>query len=371
MKSQIELYDVKLNKNSALAYVRDVKDEHVIEPVPLKRDFGETLATKLQDLRSDDNAQFGNVAKNVNGRLKGVVTQDSDGYGHVDWSTVNVDRMRPVQIEDDSYKKPEFINADLKRNSVYGDFATGNIRESKVGDAAIVKLDNMDSYDGVHVMADGRKALSEGSVLPVADEHLALGYDSTEALFGKLVENEFGQDFDYRPEFNQIAYKYMVGISSIDSGKMVVHEVNGSIVDVIDDIKDFAKDNDVSIDDFFKAQRDAESVEASALNKKYDEYVIETATDREVKPHYISNLTFDKKSASLSGYGLVEQQISDFDNIIVDDASVQKYATTMQSVGSGTDAKSPYDVRESLHKVEPKDSQEVYDKLHDDMEIEI
>lgn len=374
MKSQIELYDVKLNKNNALAYVRDVEDEQVIEPVYLKKDFGEKLETKLRDLRSDADFRFGNYFKRTNGLLDGVITTDDDGYGHVDWSTVNVDEMSPVSTIDGVYKAPEFVKANLKKSSVYGDFATGNVRESKAGDKAILVLSQIDDVAGITRMADGRDALEENAVLPVADDTLDLHFQSCNAVIDAVAKREFGEDFNHYDDFNQILGSYSADGEGIvefgdDNACVGVREIDGSIIDAVNDIKKFSADNDMSVHDFFQ-KRSAGTPESVDFNDAFDKYLIDNATDREVTPHYISNVYFEKKIPVMSDVKGVEQSITGLDNMVVDDESVQKYASEMQKVGFGNNSKSPYTIFSVLQKKEPEDIDKQKKTFFDDIDME-
>lgn len=373
MESQIELYDVKLNKNNALAFVRDVEDKQVIEPVYLKKDFGEKLETKLRDLRSDADFSFGNYFKRTNGLLEGVITTDADGYGHVDWSTVNVDEMSPVSTIDGLYKKPGFVKADLKKPSVYGDFATGNVRESKAGDKAILVLGQVDDFVGITMMADGRDALGENAVLPVVDDTLDLHFQSCNAVIDAVAKREFGEDFNHHDDFNQILGSYSADGNGIvefgDNGAVGVREIDGSIIDAVNDIKKFSADNDMSVHDFFQ-KRSAGTPESVDFNDAFDKYLIDNATDREVTPHYISNVYFEKKIPVISDVQGVEQSITGLDNMVVDDESVQKYASEMQKVGVGNNSKSPYTIFSVLQKNEAEDIEEQKKKFFDDIDME-
>ena len=373
MKSQIELYDVKLNKNNALAYVRDVEDEQVIEPVYLKKDFGEKLETKLRDLRTESSLSFGNYFKRTNGLLEGVITTDDDGYGHVDWSTVNVDEMSPVSTIDALYKSPEFVKADLKKSSVYGDFATGNVRESKANDKAILVLAQVDDFAGITTMADGRDALEENAVLPVADDTLDLHFQSCNAVIDAVAKREFGEDFNYNDDFNQILGSYSVDGDGIvefgDNGIVGVREIDGSIIDAVNDIKNFSADNDMSVHDFFQ-KRSAGTPESVDFNDAFDKYLIDNATDREVTPHYISNVYFEKKFPVMSDVREIQQFVTGIENMVVDDDSVKKYASEMKKVGIGTNLKSPYEVFDVLREKEPKEVEENSKKFFDDIDMD-
>lgn len=369
MKSQFELYDVKLNKNNALAFVRDVKDEQVIEPVSLKKDFGEKLANKLHGLRSDANFSSGNLFKEMNGLLDGVITKDSDGYGHVDWSTVEVDEMKPVSTIDKLYKKTEFVKADLKKPSVYGDFATGNVRESKAGDKAILVLSQIDDLAGATVLADGREALKQNSVLPVADNTIDLSYESRDALVEAVAKHEFGEDFNQIDEFNQVLTNYSDGFWELGEDSSEIHEVDGSLIDAANDIKDFSKKNNMSVAEFFQ-NRTAGTNESVDFIVDFHKYLLDNAVDRDVTPCYISNVSFDKKIPVVFNVKGVEQSITGFDDMAVDDESVQKYASEMQKVGFGNNSKSPYDTFHVLLEKEPKDIEEQTKKFFDDIDME-
>ena len=373
MKSQIELYDVKLNKNNALVYVRDVEDEQVIEPVYLKKDFGEKLETKLRDLRTESSLSFGNYFKRTNGLLEGVITTDDDGYGRVDWSTVNVDEMSPVSTIDALYKSPEFVKADLKKSSVYGDFATGNVRESKANDKAILVLGQVDDFAGITTMADGRDALEENAVLPVADDTLDLHFQSCKAVIDAVAKREFGEDFNYHDDFNQILGSYSADGEGIvefgDNGVVGVREIDGSIIDAVNDIKNFSADNNMSVHDIFQ-KRSAGTPESVDFNDAFDKYLIDNATDREVTSHYISNVYFEKKVPDMSDVREIQQSVTGIENMVVDDESVQKYACEMQKVGVGNNSKSPYTISSVLQKKEPDAVEELPKKFFDDVDME-
>lgn len=369
MKSQFEVYDVELRKNSALAFLRDAKDETVLEPVALKKDFGEKLSTKLQEVREAEDKSYGNVFKEANGLLKGVIAKDSNGYGHVDWSTVNVDKMKAISSFDSLYKKPGFVKADLKEPSLYGDFATGNVRESKAGDKAIIVLSSMDETDGISVIADGRTALEQGSVLPVADDRLGLNYAARNAVVEAVAKHEFGEDFNYIGEFNQVATNYSDGFWKFGEDTSELHEIDGSLFDVASDIKNFSNEKNMTTDDFFKKRTEGSNESVDFIGE-YTDYLLEHATNRDVTTHYISNVSFEKKTPVMFGAPGVEQRITNFDDMVVDDESVQKYASEMQKVGVGTNSKTPYGVFNVLREKEPKDVEENSKKFFDDIDME-
>lgn len=377
MKSQFELYDVELRKNSALAYVRDVKNEQVIEPVSLKKDFGEKLATNLEKLRFSDNQAYGMGNKSVVGRLTGVIAQDSDGYGHVDWSTVDIDKMEPVSTVNFSNKPAEFVDKTLKRESVYGDLATGKVRPAQANDKAILVLSDINFDMGVNVMADGREALAKNEKLPLTDGYLNQYSPSVHAMFDEVGKHVFGQDFKEGRTFENIAEIYAEPVFDfeVDSAKIkAIHQLNGTILDVANDIKGFSDENSMPVSEFFQASYynpDVESSEQSrALEVKFEDYLVEHAENREVTPHYISNVALDERIMSDDGQPELGQVVSNFDGFVLDDAGAKKYASEMIKSGFEDDVKSPYAPAETLQKIEEQVARKQYDKYYEELDME-
>ena len=377
MKSEFELYDVKLNKNSALAYVRDINDERVIEPVALKHDFGEKLSTKLETLRRSDNKAYGNGNKSIVGHLTGVIAQDGDGYGHVDWSTVDVDSMKPSSTAIFSNEPAEFVNTKLKRSSIYGDLATNNIRPAQAGDDAILVLSDIDLNCGLHVMADGREALATNSKLPLTEPYLNQYGPSFHELFDKVGKQAFGQDFKDGQTFENISEIYAEPVFDFedDSSEIkVVHHLRGTILDVADDIKGFAKANGLPVSEFFQKTGYNPDVDDSQKSRdfeaKFESYLVEHAENREPVTHYISNVKLDEKIVGVDGQPEFGQVISNFDGFVLDDASAKKYASEMTKVGFGTDVKTPYAPEDILYKIEKAEVQKQYDKFYEELDMD-
>lgn len=257
----------------------------------------------------------------------------------------------------------------MKEPSVYGDFATGNVRESKAGDKAIIVLSSIDEADGISVIADGRTALDQGSVLPVADDTIGLNYASRNAVVEAVAKHEFGEDFNYVDEFNQVTTNYSDGFWKFGEDTSELHEIDGSLFDVASDIKNFSNEKNMTTDDFFKKRTDGSNESVDFINE-YTDYLLEHATNRDVATHYISNVFFEKKTPVMFGAPGVEQRITNFDDMVVDDDSVKKYASEMKKVGIGTNSKSPYKVFDVLREKEPKDVEENSKKFFDDIDMD-
>lgn len=312
-KESVYLYSVKKSKRGGgVAFLRDPKEERLYEPVGLTPSFAEKLSKSLSKIK-----EAGSGSGLTVGEFEATVVGDKYEPSHVDWSSVNLNKMTSATV---GYEADN-LNHGHYPTSLYGQVATGQVRDVTPDDKLlVVSQGGLDG--GINVFADGQDALARGERIPVSNDlYSALSNRSQEANgFGLDSEAEVKKMFAYKAteqvagmsehqshvkEFVALQNVYNADQYNSTPGDYGLKPLEGSIRDIVDDVKAYRKKfNDKDIDTTFNRllPEDYDKIDPEVLQVSDDfhNFVETRQAKRGINPAILGNLSVDSTEEKIA-----------------------------------------------------------------------
>lgn len=323
-KESVYLYSVKKSKRGGgVAFLRDPKEERIYEPVGLTPSFAEKLSKSLSKVK-ESSAETGFVV----GEFEATVVGDKHEPSHVDWNSVNLNKMTPVEVGFDA----DNLNHGHFPTSLYGQVATGQVRDMTRDDKLLV-VSQGDLDGGIKVFADGRDAFEHGARIPVSNDlysnlsnrsHLEGGFGlDSEAEIKRMFASKASKQVagmsetqDHVKEFVALQNVYNVDQYNSTPGDYGNTPLQGSIRDIVDDVKSYRKKfNDKDIDTTFNRilPEDYETMDPEVLQVSDDfhNFVETRQVKRGINPAILGNVFYDYNTIGYMDISGNDKNISD------------------------------------------------------------
>lgn len=363
----IGIYDVNedVSGKFSTVYLRDLDDNYLFPPTKVKPSFGRKLQSHLDKVVYDDtDIEDGRLRTNI-GVVAGVVVEDEDTkLSHVDWSTVNLNKMKPARVDLES------TSVDFNAKGVYGSIASGHVRPIGTGDNVIVVSDGHEAFYPFDVHGDSSQFADTNLKLLVNP----IAMDMLDAEDEYQIQHEFAKygnsllessQKDHVEDLERLMDVYNHDLYSSDGIDELRNQPKmlGSIQDIVSDVRAYSKHQGKSIDDVLDKDGDIfQSVQAFVYTDDADEvipteklvtsdsfadFVGKRQAERGINPVVFSNLTIEEIEPNES-----HLKIRNWDNAKINESASRKYAKDMKHVVDSNVAedKRPYTIRTALER---------------------